>query len=203
MKLRESLKLAMTAQDRHEKEILRGPIIGQRRIAAMATLANPSHRLKPDTTVVSLTTVQRALWQLGMPILDAGSVAEYKRRAKLGMLWRTIRWQLLGMAGLVALECLGRQWGRAAVVGAEAAVLASLFGWLVVSSDLRWLTAGYSNYRSVHAVPPHVSAAANALLCSGVSPSRIGVEYLKNDPILFVEDTEQGPGVRRYDLIIW
>jgi hypothetical protein len=51
----------------------------------------------------------------------------------------------------------------------------------------------------VYEVPPHVSAAADALLSSGVSPREIGVEYLKNDPILYVEDL----GVRRYDLIIW
>jgi hypothetical protein len=40
-------------------------------------------------------------------------------------------------------------------------------------------------------------------LSSGISPRQIGVEYLKNDPILFVQDPEQGPGVKRYDLIIW
>ena len=169
----------------------------------MAALANPSQRLKPDTAVVSLTTVQRALWQLGMPILDSHTVAEHKQRAKFDMLWRTIRWQLLGMAALVALVCLGRQWGRAAVVGAAAAVLATLFGWLVNASDLQWLTIGYSSYRSLHAVPPHVSAAANALLSCGVADAHIGVECLKSDPILFVEDAEQRPCVKRYDLIIW
>src|SRR5271170_7332041 len=103
----------------------------------MATLANPSQRLKPDTTVVSLTTVQRALWQLGMPILDAGAVAKYKKRAKLEMLWRSIRWQLLGMAALIGFECFGRQWSRVAVVGAAAVLLATLFGWLVNASDLQ------------------------------------------------------------------
>ena len=96
-----------------------------------------------------------------------------------------------------------KQWGRAAIVGAAAVVLATLFGWLVNASDLRWLTIDYSTYRSLHAVPRHVSAAVSALVCCGVSPERIGVEYLKNDPILFVEDAEQGPGVKRYDLIIW
>jgi hypothetical protein len=169
----------------------------------MATLMKPSQRVSPDTTVVSLTTVQRALWQLGMPILDADAVAGYKKRARRGMLWRAIRWQLLGMAALVALECLGRQWKGAGVVGVDAVVLATLFGWLVNASDLQWLTIGYSTYRGVHAVPEHVSAAANALLGCGVSQDRIGVEYLKADPILFVEDAEQGPGVKRYDLIIW
>jgi hypothetical protein len=136
-------------------------------------------------------------------ILDAEAVADYKRRAKLGMLWCAIRWQLLGMASLVALVCLGRQWSRAAVVGVAAVVLATLFAWLVSSSDLQWLTTGYSTYRSVHVVPPHVSAAANALLCCGVSQTQIGVEYLKSDPILFVEDAGQGDRVKRYDLIVW
>jgi hypothetical protein len=41
---------------------------------------------------------------------SAEAVAEYKKRAKFGMLWRTIRWQLLGMAfwgthrGLILIE---------------------------------------------------------------------------------------------------
>jgi hypothetical protein len=169
----------------------------------MATLVNSSQGLHLDITDVSLTTVQRALWQLGMPILDAGAVTGYKKRAKRGMLWRAIRWQLLSMAVLVALECLGRQWGRAAGVGAAAVVLATLFGWLVSASELQWLSTGYSAYRSMYAVPAHVSAAANALLSSGVSENRIGVEYLKDDPILFVEDAEQQSPARRYDLIIW
>jgi hypothetical protein len=145
----------------------------------MATLAKPSQRLKPDTAVVSLTTVQRALWQLGMTTIDAGAVAEYKKRAKLGMLWRAIRWQLLGMAALVAFVCLGREWGRAAVVGVAAVVLATLFGWLANVSELQWATIDYDTYRSIHEVPWHVSAAANALLRCGVSQDRIGVEYLK------------------------
>jgi hypothetical protein len=144
------------------------------------------------------------LWQLGMPILDAAAVAEYKKHAKLVMLWRAIRWQLLGMAALVAVVCLGRQWGRAAVVGASAVVLAALFGWLLSTHDLQWTAIGYGAYQSLHAVPPHVSAAASALLSCGVSPTQIGVEYLKNDPILFVEEGA-GPhtGVKRYDLIVW
>lgn len=169
----------------------------------MATLANLSPCLKPDTTVVPLTTVQGALWQLGMPILDAAAIAKHKKRAKLGLLWREIRWQLLGMATLVAFMCIGRQWGRVAVVGGAAVVLATLFGWLVNASDLQWLTMGYNTYRSVHGVPMHVSAAANALLSCGVSQERIGVEYLKSDPILFVEDAGQRSGIKRYDLIIW
>lgn len=168
----------------------------------MSVLANPSQRLKPDTTVVGLTAVQRALWQLSVPTLDAGAIAEYKKRAKRGMLWRAIRWQLVGMAALIALVCLGRQWGRAAVVGASAALLATLFGWLVSASELQWLTMRYQTYRSAHAVPPHVSTAAEALVSCGVSPNQIGIEYLKNDPILFVEDVEQHPG-KRYDLIVW
>ena len=168
----------------------------------MATLVNPSQSLKPDTAVVSLTTVQRALWRLGMPILDAGAVAEYKKRAKAEMLWRTIRRLLLGIAALVAIESLGRQWGRVALVSAAAVALATLFSWLVSAFDLQWITVGYSAYQSSHAVPPQVSAAANALSDSGVSRALIGVEYLKDDPILFVEDAERLPCVR-YDLIIW
>jgi hypothetical protein len=169
----------------------------------MVAPVNPSQRLNPDTTVVSLTAVQRALWQIGSPILAAAAVAEYKKRAKLGLLWHTIRWPILGMPALVAFESLGRQWECSAVVGAAAVVLASLFGLLVNASDLRWLTSDYSTYRSLHAVPPPVSTAANALLCCGVSQERIRVEYLKTDPILFVEDAEQHPSVKRYDLIIW
>jgi hypothetical protein len=174
----------------------------------MATFTNPSHRIKPDTAVVTLTTVQRALWQLGLSILDAGVVAEHKKRAKLGMLWRAIRWQLLGMAALVALVCLGRQWERAAIVGGAAAVLATLFGWLVNAYDLHWLTIDYSAYKSMQPVPLQVSDVANSLLKAGVSEKSIGVEYLKDDPILFVvdselEDDEQRPCARRYDLIIW
>ena len=169
----------------------------------MATLAKSSQLLRPETSVVPLSTVQLALWQLGMPILDASGVAGYKKRAKLEMLWQAVRWQIAGMAALVGVVCLGRQWGRATLVGAAAVVLAGLFAWLLNASELQWLTIGYSTYHSLHAVPPHVSAAADALLAHGVSPRRIGVEYLKNDPILFVEDDEQGPGLKRYDLIIW
>src|SRR5271155_897333 len=135
-------------------------------------MAIPSQRLKADITVVPLTAVQHALWQLGMPILDPGAVAGYKKRAKRGMLWRAIRWQLLAMAALVAFECLGRQWGRAAAVGAAAIVLATLFGWLVNASDLQWLSIDFRTYHKVNPVPPHVSAAANALLRCGVLEER-------------------------------
>lgn len=164
---------------------------------------NPSQRLKVETAVVSLTTAQSALWQLKMPILDAVAVAQYKKRAKLVMLWQAIRWHLLGMAALVALMCIGRQWTRVAALASAAALLAGLFAWLVNSSELLWQTLRYSTYRSLYPVPPHVEAAASALISSGVSEKRIGVEYLKNDPILYIEDAEQGDGVQRYDLIIW
>lgn len=164
---------------------------------------NPLQSLKVDTAVVPLTAAQHALWQLEMPILDAAAVAQYKKRAKLIMLWRAIRWHLLGMAALIALMCIGRQWGRVAILAAAAVLLAALFAWLVNASELLWQTIGYSTYRSLYAVPPHVAAAADALLACGVSEKRIGVEYLKNDPILYVEDADQGRGVQRYDLIIW
>ncbi len=157
----------------------------------------PSQCLKIDTSVISLTTTQSALWQLGMPILNAVAVADYKKRAKLVMLWRAIRWHLLGMAALVALMSIGRQWSRVATVAAAAVLLATLFGWLVNASELLWQTIGYSTYRSLYPVPPHVAAAADALLSCGVSEKRIGVEYLKNDPILYVEDAERGHGVQR------
>ena len=164
----------------------------------MTTLAIPSRHLTGDINVVPLTVVQRALWQLAIPILDPGAVAEHKKRAKRGMLWRAIRWQLLAMAALVGLMCLGGEWKRATAVGAAAVVLATLFGWLVNVSDLRWVTAGFDMYQSLNAVPAHVSAAANALLCFGVPQEAIGVEYLKEDPVLFVEEAG-----RRYDLILW
>jgi hypothetical protein len=164
---------------------------------------NPLQRLKADTAVVSLTPTQRALWQLEMPILDAAAIAEYKKRAKQVMLWRAIRWHLLGMAALVAFLCIGRQWGRVAIVAAAAVVLITLFAWLVSASELLWQTIGYSTYRSLYAIPPHVAAAADALVSRGVSERRIGVEYLKNDPILYVEDAEQTDSVQRYDLIVW
>jgi hypothetical protein len=133
----------------------------------------------------------------------AKAVAEHKKSARLGMLWREVRWPVLGMTVLVMFECLGRQWGRATIVGGAALVLAALFSWLVNASDLQWHTIGYTTYRSLHEVPPHVSAAADVLLSYGVSPQWIGVEYLKNDPILFVEDAEQHSGVKRYDLVVW
>ena len=103
----------------------------------MATFANSSQRVKSDTTVILLSKVQHAVWQLGLPVLDANAVAKYKKRAKLSMLWREIRWPLLGMTVLVAFECLGRQWSRATVVGAAALLLAALFSWLVSASDLK------------------------------------------------------------------
>jgi hypothetical protein len=162
-----------------------------------------SQDVKLHTSVVSLSTLQRALWQLRMPILNAGAVADYKKGAKLGMLWSAIRGQFLGIAVLVALECLGRQWSGVGRVAGAAGVLATLVCWLT-ASELRWRTMPYETFASANQVPLHVSAAADALLCSGIAPAQIGVEYLRNDPILFVTDAEQQfPGSRRYDLIIW
>lgn len=169
----------------------------------MAALVNRSQDVKLETSVVSLFTVQRVLWQLGMPILNAGAVADYKKRAKLGMLWSAIRWQFLGFAVLVALECLGRQWGGVARLAGAAGMLATLLCWLN-ASELRWRTMPYDSFASANQVPLHVSAAADGLLSSGIAPEQIGVEYLRNDPILFVMDAEeQFPGSKRYDLIIW
>jgi len=165
----------------------------------VATFAIPSQRIKPGTAVVPLTAVQLALWQLGMPILDVEAVSKYKKWAKRGMLWQAIRWHLVGMAAVVALISIGHQPGRILAVGAAAATLATLFG-LLVNSDLRWLRIDYRTYQELQPVPSHVSAAANALLSRGIPQEQIGVEYLKTDPVLFVEE---GPGLKRYDLIIW
>lgn len=115
---------------------------------------NPSQRVGADTAVVSLTATQRALWQLGMPILDAVAVAKYKKRAKQGMLWHAIRWHLLGMGALNMFICIGRQWSLVAIVAAAAVLLSVLFGWLLSASELLWQTIGLSTYRSLYAVPP-------------------------------------------------
>jgi hypothetical protein len=175
----------------------------------VASFTIPSQRLDPGTAVVPLTTVQQALWRLGMPILDAGAVTKYKKGAKRGMLWQAIRWQILATAALVALISLGRQPGRVAAVGAAAVLLTTLFGWLL-TCDLKWRSIDYSTYQSLHPVPQHVSVAANALLSHGVAAEQICVEYLKADPVLFVQectgalagDCETIP-VNRYDLIVW
>jgi hypothetical protein len=122
---------------------------------------------------------------------------------------RAISWPFLAVALLVAFECLGRHWGSVARVASAGTALMALFSWLLSASDLNWLTADYGTYRGLYPVPPQVSAVADALVSCGVSESRIGVEYLKSDPILFVDDQpvtsgEIGePGARRYDLIIW
>ena len=85
----------------------------------------------------------------------------------------------------------------------------ALFSWLLSASDLNWLTTDYGTYRSLYSVPPQVSAVADALVCCGVSESRIGVEYLKSDPILFVDDQpvesseNDESEAKRYDLIVW
>lgn len=168
----------------------------------MPTVAN---RTQPfdGTSVVSLTGLQQALWQIGLPILDGDAVAAHKKTARRIMLWRAVRWQLLAMAVLVGFECLGRDWLRASFVGAAALTLAGLFAWLVNVSDLRWATMDYPAYKNLHGVPAHVSATADALVRCGVAETSLGVEYLKNDPILFVEETGELSQIKRYDLVIW
>jgi hypothetical protein len=156
-----------------------------------------------DTNIVCLTDLQRVLWQLGLPILDGKAVSSHKRRAKLLMLWRTLRWPLLGMTALMAFECLGRDAHRAGIVGGAVVVLAALFGWLANAHDLQWAVMDYGTYRSTAAVPAHVQAAAQALVQRGVAESQIGVEFLKDDPILFVEEGDQISASERYDLIVW
>jgi hypothetical protein len=167
----------------------------------MANLVIPSKQLTYSTTVVPLTTVQSALWKLGMPILDASAVTGYKKRAQREMLWRAVRWQILAAIALVAVIALGRQPGRIAAVAAAATTLTLLFGWLVNTSDLQWASVDYLAYQRLSPVPLHVSSAASALIERGVPQQAIGVEYLKADPVLFVRDTEDGS--KRYDLIVW
>jgi hypothetical protein len=159
-----------------------------------------SSRRLQTTNVVALTKVQHALWQLDIPILDAAAVAEYKTRAKRDMLWRAIRWHILAATALVGVVGLGRQWNRVAGVAAAAGLLIAFFAWLLHACDLQWATETLDAGQRVNQLPPHVLAAANALITHGVPQESIGVEYLKADPILFVEDPEEA---KRYDLIIW
>ena len=171
----------------------------------MANSTNSSPPCASHTGLVPLTVIQSALWRLGLPILNSKTVARHKKRAKRGMLLRAISWPVVGVALLVAFECLGRHWGRVAIVAAAGVVLMALYSWLLSASELEWLTVGYSKYRSLYPVPPHVSAVADALVSCGVSEALIGVEYLKSDPILFVDDgigKMDGPGTR-YDIVIW
>ena len=49
----------------------------------MATLTNPSRRFKVETAVVGLTKVQLALWELGLPVLDADTHPDVLRPFKL------------------------------------------------------------------------------------------------------------------------
>jgi hypothetical protein len=164
----------------------------------MTTAVNPIR-----SSIVCLTDLQQTLWQLGLPILDSKAVAEHKKRAKRSMLWHAIRSPLLGMTALVAFECLGRDPHRAGMVGAAVVVLATLFAWLVYAYDLQWTVLDYKTYQSLSVVPAHVAAAADALVQCGVAQSRIGVEFLKNDPILFVKEGNGHAAVKRYDLIVW
>ena len=172
----------------------------------MATLAGrpiSAHHSSPgalspvSTSIIELSAVQHALWRLKMPVLDSTYVASYKRRAKLGMLWNGVRWHFLAISALVALESIGHRWGAFLGVTCSAITLATLFTWLS-HHDLRWRTMPYRAFKSMTPVPEHVAAAADALISHGVAPEMIGVEYLKHDPVLFIEDDD-----RRYDLIVW
>jgi hypothetical protein len=147
-----------------------------------------------------LTPVQRVLLELRMPILDDAVVARHKRYAKAGMLWRAIRWPLLGIALLLAFESLGGNWLRTLKIGALGLLLGGLFTWLVSAADLRWLISDYASYRSSNKVPANVAALANALEDAGIGSQYIHVEHLKNDPILFVQEADS---CCRYDLVIW
>jgi hypothetical protein len=164
----------------------------------MATAVN-----RVSTSIVCLTDLQNTLWRLGLPILDRGAVAAHKGRAKLAMLWRTIRGPVLGMTALVGFECLGRDAHRAGLVAGAVVALAILFAWLVNACDLQWTRIDYGTYRNLYGVPAHVATAAEALLQSGIAESQIRVEFLKNDPILFVEESAELSPTKRYDLLVW
>jgi hypothetical protein len=147
-----------------------------------------------------LTPVQRILLDLGTPILDEAVVALHKRHARLEMLWRTVRWLLLGIIALIAFESLGGNWPRTLVVAAAGLLLGVLFTWFVSSADLTWETSDYATYRSSNPVPAHVAALADALEDAGLDTRQLRVEHLKNDPILFIQEASP---CCRYDLVIW
>jgi hypothetical protein len=146
-----------------------------------------------------LTTTQRVLLELGAPILDDAVVARHKLYARRAMLWRSIRWLLVGIVLLLAFESLGGNWLRTLKVGASGLLLGGLFTWLSVV-DLTWSVTDYASYRASNKVPANVAALANALEDAGIGSQDIRVEYLKNDPILFVQETNPPC---RYDLVIW
>jgi hypothetical protein len=163
----------------------------------MAILAKS---LKSTGASICLTSVQRALLALRLPILDEAAVARHKRHAKLAMLWRSVRWPLVGISVLVAFQSLGGHWLRTGKVGAAGLLLGGLFTWLVSAADLKWCTSDYATYRSTNAVPENVAALADAVERAGVDPALIRVEFLQHDPILFVQE-ERSP--YRYHLAIW
>jgi hypothetical protein len=147
-----------------------------------------------------LTPVHRVLLDLGTPILDEAVVALHKRHAKFGMLWRTVRWLLLGIVALVGLESLGGNGPRTLTIAAAGLLLGVLFTWFVSSADLTWATSDYATYRSSNKVPAHVAALADALEEAGLDSRQIRVEHLKSDPILFIQEANP---CCRYDLVIW
>lgn len=147
-----------------------------------------------------LTPIQRVLLELGTPILEHSLVARHKRDARLGMLWRAIRWPLLGITLLLAFESLGANWLRTFKVGTAGLLLGGLFTWLVSAADLTWSISSYKDYRSSNEIPEHVAALANALESAGIGSQQLQVEHLKEDPIFFIQ--EVNPSCR-YDLVIW
>jgi hypothetical protein len=147
-----------------------------------------------------LTTVQRVLLDLGTPILDEAVVARHKRSARREMLWRAIRWPLMAIAVLLVLESLGGNWLHTLKVGASGLLLGGLFTWLMSVADLNWAITDYASYRSSNIVPANVASLASTLENAGISKQDIRVEYLKNDPILFVHEVSDSG---RYDLVIW
>jgi hypothetical protein len=146
-----------------------------------------------------LTGVQRILLQLGTPILDGDVVARHKRDARRAMLWRAVRWLLMGIVLLLAVESLSGNWLLTLKVGASGLLLGGLFTWLSVV-DLTWSVSDYASYRTFNKVPANVAALATALEDAGIDSRQIQVEHLQSDPILFIQETNPDC---RYDLIIW
>ncbi|MGH9593290.1 MAG: hypothetical protein ACRD5L_09380, partial [Bryobacteraceae bacterium] len=58
----------------------------------------------------------------------------------------------------------------------------------------------YASFRLSHPVPERVASVAVAVERAGVDPKLIQVEYLKHDPILFVQEAGSS---YRYDPAIW
>lgn len=163
----------------------------------MATL--PRY-FETENASTCLTNVQQVLLELGLPIIEEAAVARHKRTAKSAMLWRAVCWPVAAIVLLVAFESLGGHWLRTSVIGIAGLGLGALYTWLVSAVDLIWCTTDYATYRLSNPVPQNVAALADAVEHAGVAPELLQVEYLKHDPVLFIQEQNSS---YRYDLAIW